>query len=153
MGKRYNGYVVIMSGDPYNLQMVERTNLYITDEKMQEYIQEAKEKGIPIQETNYSFFKRHEVRIGKCRFIKDIVNKYYDMFEIENGGITHLITLDGDEPELVMAAKYTCDGDFIQMSYEGDIWRWVFTNGELEIIYPTLRWSMPKKRKPNEPTP
>jgi hypothetical protein len=130
--------------DPYNIQSVECVKLCINNIKMQMFIQEAKSQGIKVEEVDFKFSKRYMIKIGKCKFTKDIQNNYYDMFSIENGGVNHLITLNGDEPELALTAKYARDGDYIQISH-GDLpWRWVFSKGKVIQIYPTLRWRMPK---------
>ena len=48
----------------------------------------------------------------------------------------------GDEQKLFQAAaKYIEDGSFLEMyGADGDLWRWVFKNGQCRSVYPQCTW-------------
>ena len=71
----------------------------------------------------------------------------YELTKYENGDylIENFIgeKLGSDFKIFGSIAKYIEDGQYIEMNGEdGDMWRWIFKNGECKEIHPKISWDM-----------
>jgi hypothetical protein len=68
-----------------------------------------------------------------------VLNKNEDIVAIEFNGYKQ----GESEGFFNTIAPYVLDGSYIEISGEdGDLWRWVFTNGVMREIRPTITWEI-----------